>query len=120
MSQTYEFTASFVALTTNERPADTTSTKSDDEESVKNNTSYQQLYDQVYDSNNDSDSDDYVAAISSDVANQFKPLIAKIQYGKIFANSTIDSGSVCSIIEKLWLLNSQKYTMCTMDHHKTG
>ena len=85
---------------TNVNLIDTTSTKSDDEESVNYITSCQQLYDQVYDSNYDNDYDYYVAAISIDVANQLETLNAKIQYGKIFANSTIDSGSVCSIIKK--------------------
>ena len=53
---------------------DTTAAKSDDEESVNNITSYQQLSDQVYDSNYDSDSDDYVAAISYDSVNQLDTL----------------------------------------------
>ena len=43
-------------------------------------TSYQQLHNQVYDSSYDSDSDDYVAAISSDTANQLQLLNAKILY----------------------------------------
>ena len=62
--------------------------------------SYQQLYNQVYDSNNNSDSDDYLAAISSDSANQLEPLNAKITYRSILANSMIGSGSVCSLITK--------------------
>ena len=59
-------------------------------------TSYQQLYDQVYDSNSYSDSDDYVAAISNDETNQLEPLKVELQYGKINANSMVDSGSVCA------------------------
>ena len=51
--------------------------ESDDKESVKYITSYQQLYDQVYNSSYDSDSDNYVAAISWDSASQLEPLNAK-------------------------------------------
>ena len=79
---------------------DATATKSDDEESVNYISGYQQLYKQVYVSNCDSDSDYYVAAISSDAAQQLEPLNAKIQYGKFITNSMFDSGSVCSIITK--------------------
>ena len=86
----------------------TTTTKSDDEESVKYITSYQQLYHQVFGSNYDSDFDYYVAVISSDVANQLRPLNAKIHNGKIFANSMIKSGNVCSIIIKPWRLEFSK------------
>ena len=74
--------------------------KSDDEESVNNITSYQQLYDKVYDSNYDSDSTDYVSAVSCGLANQLEPLNAKIQFGKVQANAMIDSGSVVSLITK--------------------
>ena len=56
---------------------DTTTAKSDDEESVNYINSYQQLYDQLYDENYDADSDDYIAAISSDAANQFNQLTQK-------------------------------------------
>ena len=55
---------------TNGNQIDTTTTKSDDKESVDYITSNQQLYDQVYDSIYDSNSNDYVAAISSDAASQ--------------------------------------------------
>ena len=48
---------------------------------------------QVYDANYDSDSDSYVAAISSDMANQLEPINANVQFGKITSNSMIDSGS---------------------------
>ena len=77
-----------------------TAEKSDDEESVNYITSYQQLYNQVYESNYDSDSDNYVAAISCDSANQLEPLIAKIQFVEVQANAMIDSGSVFSLITK--------------------
>ena len=79
---------------------DKTAKERDDEESVNYIISYQHLYDQVYDSNYDSDSDDYVAAISCDSANQLEPLNAKIQLGKIQANIMIDSGSVVILITK--------------------
>ena len=74
--------------------------KSDNEGSVKNITSYQQLYDQVYDSNYDSDSDNYVAAISCESANQLEPLNAKVQFGEVKANAMIDSGRAVSLITK--------------------
>ena len=57
---------------------DKTAEKSDDEESVNYIDSYQQLYKQIDDSNYDSDSDNYMAAISCDSANQLEPLNAKI------------------------------------------
>ena len=85
---------------TNVNQIDKTTTKSDGEESVNYVTSYQQLHDQVYDSNYDSNSDDYVAAISKDAANQLKQFNAKIQYRKIFASSMIDSGSVFNTVKK--------------------
>ena len=66
-------------LQTNVKQIDTTTTKSDDKESFNYITSYQQLHDQVYYSNYDSNSTDYVAAISSDAANQLQPLDTKIQ-----------------------------------------
>ena len=47
--------------------------------------------------NYDIDSDDYVAAIFINAVIQLEPLQAKLQK---FANSMIDSGSVCSIITK--------------------
>ena len=71
---------------TNVNQIETNATRSDDEESLNYIKSYQQLYKQVYDSNFDSDSDDYVAAISSDSANQLEALNAKIKYGNILAN----------------------------------
>ena len=64
---------------TNFNQIETTTTKSDDGESVNYITGYQQLYDQVYYSNHGSDSDDYVAVKSSDTTNQLEPLNAKIQ-----------------------------------------
>ena len=51
--------------------------KGDDEESVNYITSYRELYKVVYDSNYDSDSENYVAAISSETANNIE-LNAKI------------------------------------------
>ena len=85
---------------TNVNQIDKSPEKNDDEESVNYITSYQQLYDQVYDSNYDSDSDDYVAAISSDSADQLEPLNVKVQFGEIKANAMIDSGSADSLITK--------------------
>ena len=38
--------------------------------------------------------------MSSDAANKLESLNEGVQYGKIFANSMIDSRSVCSIITK--------------------
>ena len=64
----------------------TTLEKSDDEESVNYIISYQQLYDQVYDSKYDSDSNDYVAAIFYDSANQIEPLNAQIKFRSVQAN----------------------------------
>ena len=86
---------------TNVIQIDKTAEKSDDEESVNYIISYQQLYDEVYDSNYDSDSDDYVAAVSCDSANQLQLLNAKILFGKVQANSMIDFGIVVSLITKM-------------------
>ena len=72
--------------------------KSDDEESVNNITTYQQLYEQVYDSNYDSDSDDYVVVISSDSVHQLEPVNVEVQLGKVKALAMIDSGGAVSII----------------------
>ena len=72
--------------------------KSEDEESVNYITSYQQLYLQVNDSNYDSDSDDYVAPILYDSANQLESLNGKVQFGEVKANAVIDSGIAVSQI----------------------
>ena len=85
---------------TNVNKIDKSQEKSDDEKSVNYITSYQQLYDQVYDSDYDSDSDDYVAAISSDSADQLEPINVKVQFGEVKANAMIDSGSAVSLITK--------------------
>ena len=61
----------------NANQIDTNPTKSDDEESANYITIYQQLYYQVYDYNYDSDCYDYVAAISSNSANQLETLNEK-------------------------------------------
>ena len=74
--------------------------KSDDEESVNYITSYQQLYEHVYDPNYDSDSDNCVAAISYNSANQLEPLIVKVEFGEVKANAMIDPGSAVSLITK--------------------
>ena len=55
-------------------------------------TSYQQPYDQVYDSTYESNSDEYVAAISYDSANQHETLNAQIKFESVQANAMIDSG----------------------------
>ena len=99
---------------TNVNQVDTTTTKRDDKESVNYLTSYQQIYVQSYDSNYDSNSDDYVAAISSDIAIQLERFNAKIQHGKIIANSMIDSGSGCSITTKPLAINVLKSTPSQM------
>ena len=85
---------------TNVNQIDKSPEKSDDEESVNYITSYQQLYDQEYDSNYDSDYDDYVAAISSDSADQLEPLNVKVQFGEVKAKAINDSGSAVSLITK--------------------
>ena len=85
---------------TNVNQIDQTPEKSDDEEFVNYITGYQEPYDQVYDSNYDSDSDNYVAAISCESANQLEPLNAKVQFGEVKANVMIDSGSAVSLITK--------------------
>ena len=85
---------------TNVNQIGTTIGKSDYEEYVNYITSYQQLYNQVYNSYYDSDSDDYVAAISYNSANQPEPLIAQIKLGNVQAIAMIDSGSVISLITK--------------------
>ena len=85
---------------TNVNQIDKTPEKSDYEESVNYITSYQQLYEQLYDSNYDSDSDDYVAAISCESANQLEPLNVQIQFGEVKANAMIDFGSAVSLITK--------------------
>ena len=85
---------------TNVNQIDKSPEKSNDEESVNYVTSYQQLYDQVYNSKYESDSEDYVAAISSDSADQLEPLNFKVQFGEIKANAMIDSGSAVSLITK--------------------
>ena len=54
------------------------------------------MYHSIY----DNDSDFYVAAISTDAANQLEPINVKIQSRKISASSMIDSGSACRIITK--------------------
>ena len=87
-------------LQTNVNQIDKTPEKSDDEESVNYITSYQQLYDQVYDSNYDSDSDNYVASISCESANQLEPLNAEVRFGEVKATAMIDSGSAISLIAK--------------------
>ena len=79
---------------------DKTPEKNEDEESVNYITSYQQLYDRVFDSNYDSDSDNYVAAISCESANQLEHLNAKVEFGEVKANAMIDSGSAVSLIAK--------------------
>ena len=89
---------------------ESTPDKSDDGESVNYVTSYRVLYDQVYNSNYDSDTDNYVAAISSETANQLENLNAKIQFGNIHLISMIDSSSVCSIITKGLARNIPKTT----------
>ena len=100
---------------TNVNKINITTTKCDDDEPINYITSYQQLYDQVYDPNFDSDSDDNVAAISSDATNQLETLNAKNQYGKITANSMIDSGGECSVITKtlankiIWCTQSARW-----------
>ena len=58
------------------------------------------MYDQVYNSNYDIDTDDYVAAISSDSADQPEPLNVKVQFREVKANAMIDSGSAVSLITK--------------------
>ena len=58
------------------------------------------IYDEVYDFNYDNDFDDYLAADSSDAANQLENFNAKIQDWKTSASSMTDSGSLCSIVTK--------------------
>ena len=72
--------------------------KNDNEESVSYITSYRELYEQLYDSNYKSDADNYDAAVSKETANKFKPLKAKIQFGKFSSISMFDSRCECIFI----------------------
>ena len=46
------------------------------------------------------DTDNYVAAISCESANQLEPLNAKVQFGEVKTTAMIDSGSAVSFITK--------------------
>ena len=67
------------------------------------------LYDEVYDFNYDNDFN-YLAADSSDAANQLENFNAKIQDGKTSASLMTDSGSVCSIVTKTFVEKILKST----------
>ena len=89
---------------------DSTPFISDHEDSVNFITKYKELYEHVYDSNYDIDSDNCVAAIWSETANILELLNAILLFGNFLSISTIDSGSVCSIITKSLASNVLKTT----------